>query len=331
LMRGVDRIVLLGGGRLLRQIVEWAKSDGGPIVVVTSPRHAAETYQGLSLSGFLTQLDVPHHIADDIGMPDVSEFLGDTSTSFCLSLGAPWIFKAALISDLFGGRLFNLHGTRLPQNRGGGGFSWQILMGGKFGFCQLHLIDGGVDTGDIIRTREFLYPTSCRIPADFQDTYTEKNLEFVVEFIEEVRSNGISLETRQQSEYLSTYWPRLGTDINGLIDWDDEAVSLERFICAFDRPYTGAKSTLRGKVVHIRRVSVDHSDGSFHRYQRGIVFRKSKDWICVAIRGGTLIIEELNDENGDNILTSVRPGDRFESAATDLEAALRRVMYTPKG
>ena len=40
-----DRVVLLGGGRLLLALARWCQSEGAPISVVTAPRHAAETIE----------------------------------------------------------------------------------------------------------------------------------------------------------------------------------------------------------------------------------------------------------------------------------------------
>jgi len=67
----------------------------------------------------------------------------------------------------FKGRLVNVHSTRLPANRGGGGFSWRILKDDRLGACQIHLIDHGIDTGVILKSRKFEYPSTCRIPVEF--------------------------------------------------------------------------------------------------------------------------------------------------------------------
>ena len=53
----------------------------------------------------------------------------------------------------------------------------------------------------------------------------------------------------------STYWPRLKTDINGWVDWSLKIDSIERFICAFDEPYSGAKTFLGNKTVSLKSVS----------------------------------------------------------------------------
>ncbi len=328
----IDRVVLLGGGRLLLTLARWCQSEGAPISVVTAPRHAAEIIEyGNSLDEILSSENIPLLVAEDIAAREVSEFLGDLSNAFCLSLGAAWIFKDEVINSQFCGRLFNLHGTRLPQNRGGGGRSWQIMMGNRFGFCQLHLVDGGVDTGNIVRTEEFLYPPSCRIPKDYSEIDFERNLDFVINFIEELRQGGVDIETAKQTEYFSTYYPRLNTKDHGWINWTDGVIELERFICAFDDPYEGAKCFWNDQVVFVKKVCVDYQDQGFHAYQSGIVYRNNERWLCVCASGGSLIIEEIVDCDGTNLIQKIKVGDRLVTKTETLDGRLGRVVYTPVG
>ena len=253
------------------------------------------------------------------------------SDAFCLSLGAAWIFKKKIINEIFKNKIFNLHGTRLPQNRGGGGFSWQIMMGNRLGFCQLHLVDSGVDTGNLVRTEEFIYPANCRIPDDYEKLYLKKNFKFVINFIKELRQKGIDIETTKQSEYFSSYWPRLSTSDNGWINWSESIISLERFICAFDKPYEGCKTFLNSNKVFIRSVMSDFGDQSFHTFQSGIIYRKNSSWLMVAADGGSLIIQEVLDESGKNIMKDIQIGDRFVTPSKFLETRLERIVYTPQG
>ena len=328
----IERVVLLGGGKLLLSLVNWCKSEGPPVSVVTSPRHGQEILNhGYTLTQQLERLSVPYVVTSDIGSKESKEFLGDLSDAFCLSLGAAWIFKQEMITKVFNDKLFNLHGTRLPQNRGGGGFSWQIMMGNRLGFCQLHLVDSGVDTGDLVKTEEFLYPAHCRTPIDYEKLYVDKNLDFVIDFIEEIRQRGIDIETTKQSEYFSSYWPRLNTSENGWIDWSENIISLERFICAFDQPYEGCKTFLNGNKVFVKSVMSDFGDQSFHKFQSGIIYRKSSSWLMVAVDGGSLIVQEVLDESGRNIAQDIRVGDRFVTPSSYLEARYARVIYTPLG
>ena len=327
-----DRVVLLGGGRLLLALARWCQSEGTPISVVTAPRHAAETIEDdKSLDEVLVSEHISFLVAEDIAATKVTEFLGDLSNAFCLSLGAAWIFKDEVINSQFCGRLFNLHGTRLPQNRGGGGSSWQIMMGNRLGFCQLHLVDEGVDTGNIVRTEEFLYPATCRIPKDYDDVYFKTNLNFVINFISELRQAGVDIETVKQTEYFSSYFPRLNTKNHGWINWSDGVIELERFICAFDDPYEGAKCYWGDQVVYVKKVCVDFHDQSFHPYQSGIVYRNNGRWLCVCAVGGSLIIEDVRDSEGKNLIQKINLGDRLVTNTETLDGRLGRIVYTPAG
>lgn len=328
----IDRIVLLGGGKLLVALVRWCQSEGAPISVVTSPRHAEELIdENQTLLKFLEKNSVEYLVTSDISSEEASQFLSDLSQAFCLSLGAAWIFREQTLENIFQNRLFNLHGTRLPQNRGGGGYSWQILMGNRLGFCQLHLVDSGVDTGDLVRTTEFLYPPHCRLPKDYGDLSYKEKLNFVLDFIEEIREGGVIIDTVRQSECFSTYWPRLNTSINGWIDWKESISSVEKFICAFDDPYEGAKTFLNDEKVFIKDVMMDFSDPSFHTYQAGIVFRKGSCWISVCANGGTLIVQNMLNEDGENLINKVKIGDRLTTPISYLESRQSRVIYTPMG
>lgn len=323
-------IVFLGGGELLRKSCLMAKSSNFEIKVITSLRQSIEVSQNESLLDFLKRNSIKYCLAEAITSDEVRQFLFDTEDFIFLSLGAAWIFKPHEIESVFRGRLFNLHGSRLPQNRGGGGFSWQILMGNKFGFCLLHRIDGKIDEGEIVALDEFLYPANFRKPIEYENLYIKKNLEFLTNFLAKYRTTNTFIPV-MQSEYFSTYWPRLSTEVNGWINWSLDPTDLEKFICAFDEPYCGAQTLLNGKKVMIKDVCLSPQDGVFHPYQTGIIYRKARSWICVAIKGSTLVIEKLYDENGDDILGLVNVGDRFLTPFSYLESSFARPLYGPRG
>ena len=328
----IEKFILLGGGLLVVELARWCKCEGEQVFIVTSPRQASEIVEsGKSFAEILSIEKISYKIIEDISSNEVKSYLGNLTNAFCLSSGAAWIYKKETIKTLFNGKLFNLHGTKLPQNRGGGGFSWHILMGIRFGFCQLHLVDSGVDSGEIVKTEEFLYPPSCRIPKEYQSVSYEKNLNFVINFFREIRQFGLDKKTFKQTEYFSSYFPRLNTLENGWINWDDNILDLEKFICAFDEPYTGAKCLWKGKNVSIKKVCIDFSDQNFHPYQIGIVYRINKNWLCVCAKGGSLIIEKVNDEKGLSIMKDIKEGDRFITNSNAIQNRFNRVSYTPMG
>lgn len=328
----IEGLLLLGGGPLLRKLCLWAKSKSLPVKVVTAPRHGNESLNGLTLVEFLEKNDIAYCVIEKLSDKVLPEFLANCERFFFLSLGAAWIFKAREIEGLFSGRLFNLHGTRLPQNRGGGGFSWQIMTGNRFGFCVLQKVDGGIDTGDIVAFEEFLYPAGARTPSDYEDIYSSRNLDFLAAFISSHRESEQHLEPIKQSEWFATYWPRLNSDLHGYIDWSLNPLQIERFICAFDNPYKGASTFLNDSRVFLKQVSLNEQDGVFHPFQHGIVYRKSDKWLCVALgEGFSLIVESVCNEDGDSLIAEIRIGDRFVTPRNILESALRRVIYSASG
>ncbi len=330
----IDTLVLLGGGKTVKRFCLWGKSKNLNVKVITSPRHAETEIESNTFKNFLDSNNVSNLVTEKINTSEVKDYIGNPESSFFLSLGAAWIFKSNMIKELFANKLFNLHGTRLPQNRGGGGFSWQILTRNRFGFCVLHLIDGGIDTGNIVGIDEFLYPIDARLPKDYETFYEDRNFSFFTNWFEKniLGEVELNIKTTPQLEYFSTYWPRLNTNINGWIDWDMDHWDLEAFICAFDDPYQGASTTWNGERVFIKKASLNFQDGSFHSYQAGIVYRKGLSWICVALKNASLIIEEVRDEKGNSVLEKINIGDRFFTSIEKIESGKsERIIYTPNG
>ena len=325
-------LVLIGGGEILLELCRWARETNVDVLVVTSPRHANEQLpSGINLRLSLQTLEISFIEVEDIDSPIIAKFLTEAEDWLFLSLGAAWIFKNVTIKNVFRDQLLNVHGTRLPTNRGGGGFSWQIMMGNRFGFSLIHKVDGGIDTGPIIAFEEYLFPHSCRIPKDFEEVYKAKTIDFIKSFISKACTERVIYGEISQVEYLSTYWPRLHADLNGWINWNWSAIEIERYILAFDEPYAGAQTLFNGKQVRLKSVCLSPQDALFHPYQTGIIYRVSKNWICVAVGGNSLIVESVVDQNGNSVFDTIKPGDRFVTPSKHLEDSFSRVIYTPDG
>lgn len=324
--------MLLGGGAEIVPLANFVASQGKAVQIITSPRHAVEVFDPAgTVEECAKASNISFLVAEDIASSSAIDAIGDMSGAVALSFGAAWIFKPRMIVDVFANRLFNLHGTRLPQNRGGGCWSWQILMGNRFGFNLLHVIDGGVDTGDIVAYKEFIYPASCRTPMDYMGYYAQQNFSFITEFLQRTFSGSVAVTPRAQPEYLSTHWPRLNTNVHGWIDWNWRVEQLDRFICAFDDPYGGAQTVWNGESIRLKSVLADYADISCHPAQSGIVFRKNAGWLVIACNGGNIIVQRVLDSEGRDIHDRVRVGDRFFTPQTMLEQMAERVVYTPVG
>lgn len=331
----IDKFFLLGGGRLFFEFAVWLFSQKAKVSIVIAERHANECIQGTekTLKQHAVEAGIEFHVLNDINnLKEAAQVIDFTEKSLALSIGAAWIFKAETIKAVFHNRLFNLHGSRLPQNRGGGGFSWQILRGNRLGFCLIHRIDPGVDTGDIMAYEEFLYPSSCRIPQDYEDCYRVHNLVFLQNFLKDLFKRPVQFSPLPQPEYFSIYWPRLHTPTHAWIDWSLSIDMLDRFVCAFDDPYFGAQTMHEGAIIRLKKCLPDYNDGSFHPFQYGLIYRNNGKWLSIAANGGTLIVESAVDEKGNDLLMSLKAGERFYTSRDKLDNALdMRIYYTPKG
>jgi methionyl-tRNA formyltransferase len=329
----LSSLIMLGGGPLLPQIAKKARERGASVLAVISERHSNDIIDlgkgPIALGRYLERNGIEFIVSQDVNRD--AEVIGRIAgEALGISFGAAWIFKQDFI-DLFGGRLINLHGTRLPEDKGGGGFSWRIMRDDRKGYVLIHQVAPGIDEGDIITFEEFLYPHGCRIPAEYERYTIDKYLDLFEAFFKDIQ-NGRSFKLIPQQGYFSSYWPRLQSDVHGYIDWQWSVEEIERFICAFDDPYPGASTYLNERRVRLKKCVVDRGAGSFHPFQRGIVYRVTEEAVYIASREGALIVSSVVDEAGVKMQGSLRVGDRFHTPISYLEKALEyRAIYTPEG
>ena len=238
-----------------------------------------------------------------------------------ISMASRWIFSKETIK-FFQNNLINSHPTRLPIDAGSGGFSWQIMRGDKINNQLFHLVDENLDTGPIIFNKKSLFPSNCNLPKDYYEYHLLKLLDFYNEFIKKLIKKE-NFKLKYQTDYLSSYNPRIVTDIHGWIDWDMNAVNLKRFIAAFDDPYNGASTYLDKKKVRIKKLRIHSGEIPSHPFMSGIVIRNDKNWIVVSTREEQhkVIIEEVLNEKGKNIVGKIKVGERFYTPIKNIEKA----------
>ena len=302
-----------------------------PVVIFSCQRHLTEFLEGLGMTfeDYLKKNNLTYFDSEDINRDkNLERYLTDTSMG--ISFSAAWIFKKEAV-EKFKGKLLNNHGTRLPLFRGGGGFSWQIMKKNRLGAGLLHLINPGIDTGEIVKYREYLFPETCRISSEYYEFDYQMNSRFIEEFIEEIKEDK-DFQLISQQENLSTYYPRLYTKKHGFINWGWDLEEIELFIMAFDDPYPGASTYLNGQRVFLKKCYTDYNDGAFHPFQSGLIYRKYQQTLFVAAKQGTLVVKEILDEQGKDLMPTVKLGDRLFTPQKDLEEALAyRAFYDTSG
>lgn len=318
------KLVILGGDSISLEILGFLKKKKIDYSFISSKRNLAN-YQLNKNVNVKKKLTITKSIKDLKIIKKV-----DSKETLFLCMTCPWIISKNTINSIQG-KIVNTHGVRLPYNRGGASVSWQILNRYRFGFSNLYLINENVDAGPVLFFKEFLFPKGLTTPLDHMKFYRKIHVEFLKEKLLELFSDKTQIEPMVQPEYLSTYWPRLNSKINSWIDWSVKFENLSSFITAFDDPYSGAQTTLNNKKVFIKKCSCNYEDAKFHPYQSGLIYRKGPEWICVAANEGALIIEEVLNLSGRNILKQLKLGDRFFTPTNKLSNTSGRIYYNSQG
>ena len=325
-IENLNSVVFLGQSDIFSELIKINNSLKLNTLIITSSNQAK-----------LIEKKIDYKIFDklDNKFKDFIDKNIKVKDTIFVSLGARYIFKRDTIENFFSNNLVNFHGKRLPLDAGGGGFSWHIMREDRIDNQLVHLVDEGLDSGPIIDNHLSLFPKQCQIPIDFEVYRLKKFAEFYEQFLKQVR-NGKYFELKPQINYLGRYNPRLNTEIDGLINWDMDSNDLFNFINAFDEPYKGASTFLNngnfGKL-NLKKVHLHGGDSSNHPYMSVLVSRHDKNWIVVSTKSKhMLLIEEVLDKKGKNIIKDIKVGDRFYTPIEELEKSKKtRTIFNSKG
>jgi methionyl-tRNA formyltransferase len=154
--------------------------------------------------------------------------------------------------DRFQGKLIGYHPAPLPRLRGRGVIPWTILLDEPITAGSLFWLDAGVDSGPLL-AQKFFHVSSN----DTATTLYAKHMAALADALDNVLpalANGSALSQAQEEEY-ATYAARRRPE-DGIIDWNQEAVTIDRLIRAVTKPYPGARTTLGAHTMKVWRSSL---------------------------------------------------------------------------
>ena len=240
-----------------------------------------------------------HFQFKDFNSSQVLKILKKNKINFGFSYASRTIFSERIIK-YFKKNLFNLHPSFLPENRGGGTYSWTILNDYKYIGATIHLVNKRIDEGNII------FQKKTKINLHKKKVYLERlMLEFnglseklIDKFLFNISINK-TLKYKKQKENNSTYLPRLYTTLNGAIDWNLDIDNIEKFIRAFSNPYPGSFTFIKNKKVIIKSIKIVDRNSKFHPLCYGRVYSINNEdgSIKVICNGGIIKIKELYVSN----------------------------------
>ena len=182
----------------------------------------------------------------------------------------------------------NLHSSLLPKYRGAAPINRAILNGDTFSGVTTMIMDKGMDTGDILLTKE----TPIELNDDaksLHDKLAIQGAELILETLSRLEKNDI-LPTPQNSD-LSSYAPKLKKE-ESLVDWQQDAKSIFNKIRGLI-PWPGTHTLYKGKRLGILKGEVLSGDPAD---RPGCVERITDSGIEVGTGDKRLKITELKPE-----------------------------------
>ena len=197
------------------------------------------------------------------------------------------------VLDLPPSGCINVHASILPKYRGAAPVNWAIARGEKITGVTIMRMDEGMDTGDILLTRE--------VPIEDDDTgetLARKLSHAGAELLLIVLGNLKRGESRprKQDDSHATYAPMLKKE-DGRIDWTKPAREIRALIRGM-LPWPGAFTLLDGKLLKIYKAAISEGQG---KGKEGEVINAPQGVLRVNTGEGALDIIELQMEGGKRL------------------------------
>ena len=182
----------------------------------------------------------------------------------------------------------NVHASLLPKYRGAAPIQWAVINGDAVTGVTIQQMDIGVDTGDIIVTKE-LAIADDETGGGLFDKLAVVGAEACLEAMEQF-ANGTATRTPQNHEE-ATHVSQISKEF-GLIDWNKSAVEIERLIRGLN-PWPSAYTKLGGKTFKIWKACVKAECSGV---EPGQICKVTKDSLEVQTGEGILSLLEVQLE-----------------------------------
>lgn len=179
----------------------------------------------------------------------------------------------------------NVHASLLPKYRGAAPINWVIINGEKKTGITIMEMNEGLDTGDILKTKEILIEEDDD-SSSLSDKLSKLGSELIVEVIDDISKGNIT--KIPQNHELSTYAPILSKKM-GRINWNSNGENIINLIRGL-KPWPLAYTSYKGENVKIHKA---RNVEKFSEKANGTVVKVSPDGIFVNCNDSCIVIEEL--------------------------------------
>lgn len=182
----------------------------------------------------------------------------------------------------------NVHASLLPKYRGAAPIQWSVINGDPVTGVTIMQMDVGMDTGDMIATREVVIGDE-ETGGGLFDKLAEVGAKLCVDTMVEIE-NGTAIRTPQNHEE-ATHVSMISKEL-GNVDWNKSAVEIERLIRGLN-PWPSAYTQLAGKTFKLWKAKVVKEDTD---KMPGTIVRVGIDCLDVQTGSGLLSLLEVQLE-----------------------------------
>jgi methionyl-tRNA formyltransferase len=230
---------------------------------------------------------------DNINKASTLRLLKKNKIEYIFSFSSRFIFKKNFLK-IYKNRVFNIHPSILPEERGAGTFTNRILNKKFFVAATIHYIDNGIDTGNILFQTKKQKVKRNLLPLDYI-IKTNKCYKYLIDkfLLHILKKKKISIKKQKNSS--KTYFARYNANLNGTIDWTIKGNYIEDFIRGFSKPYAGANTKIfvgkKIEKVSILNAIFKKNNLLNHPYMFGKIFYQDKEKIKIIVNGGFLLVK----------------------------------------
>lgn len=286
------RIVFMGTPEIAVPSLERLISDGHDVcAVVTQPDRPKGRGKKLAFSP-VKEAAMRHELEilqpEKASQPDFLDRLRELNPDLIVVIAFGQILRKEVL-DLPKYGCVNVHVSLLPKYRGAAPINWAIINGEEKTGVTTMFMDEGLDTGDIIKTREFRLDDEINA-GQLHDIMMEEGADVLSQTVKAIEDG--TAERIRQNDDESTYAPMMDRNL-GHIDFKKSAVSIHNLVRG-TVPWPGAwcESPYGKMKIWKTRIGQGHTDR-----EPGTIVSVGKQGIEVACGMGMLLIEEIQMPN----------------------------------
>lgn len=286
------RIVFMGTPEIAVPSLERLISDGHDLcAVVTQPDRPKGRGKKLAFSP-VKEAAMRHELEilqpEKASQPDFLDRLRELNPDLIVVIAFGQILRKEVL-DLPKYGCVNVHVSLLPKYRGAAPINWAIINGEEKTGVTTMFMDEGLDTGDIIKTREFRLDDEINA-GQLHDIMMEEGADVLSQTVKAIEDG--TAERIRQNDDESTYAPMMDRNL-GHIDFKKSAVSIHNLVRG-TVPWPGAWCESPYGKIKIWKTRI--GQGQTDR-EPGTIVSVDKQGIEVACGMGMLLIEEIQMPN----------------------------------